>query len=660
MNTATPANFRLQRYFSIASGILMLGVVLPLAYAYYYSELNEHTLLAGVRNETLARTYANTLWPMYGDFLLRTDIDAETRRTHETTRALDLLIREMSREASVTKIKVYNPSGIAVYSSVLREIGENKSKNSGFIAAIEGRLVNELAHRGTMSATEGEIQNVDVVSSYIPIRIRGQGDVVAVFELYSNVTTNVHRIEVVTYQLLFGLVVVFLVLYLSLLKIVAHADKIIQRQYLALKENESRMQAKTRQLEQEIQERLQIEQALRQSEELAAAGSQAKTDFLSGMSHELRTPMNAILGFAQLLETEPDAPLKENQQRFVKQIMKAGAHLLGLIDQALDLSRIEAGKLALSLEQVGLKPLIDDTLPMVHHLATQRQIAPITVSVGDAEVIADYGRLKQILLNLLSNAIKYNRVGGSIAITATASGPAIRIAVTDAGQGIPQQRLQELFQPFNRLGVESANVEGTGIGLALSKRLAEAMGGAIGVETEEGVGSTFWITLPVASPKLSAANDRPELSADSASTKMTAVDPGAGIHAHDRKILYIEDNPANVTLMEELIKRFKKLRLITAHTAEIGLALAQQDSPDLIIMDINLPGIDGFEALARLQSDPLTARIPVMALTANAMPSAVERGIAAGFFSYHTKPIQIDALSRSISRALDGEDHGGI
>lgn len=660
MNTATPANFRLQRYFSIASGILMLGVVLPLAYAYYYSEMNEHTMLAGVRNEVLARIYANTLWPKYGEFLLRTDIDAETRKTHETNRALDLRIREMSRDASVTKIKVYNLNGIAVYSSVLREIGENKSKNSGFIAASQGRLVNELAHRGTMSATEGEIQNVDVVSTYIPIRIRDQGDVVAVFELYSNVTANVHRIEIVTYQLLFGLVVVFLVLYLSLLRIVAHADRIIQRQYLALKENETRLQTKTQQLEQEIQERLQIERALRQSEELAAAGSQAKTDFLSGMSHELRTPMNAILGFTQLLETEPDAPLNESQQRFVKQIMKAGAHLLGLIDQVLDLSRIEAGKLALSLERVRLTALIDETLPMVHHLATQRQIAPIAVSVADAEVIADYGRLKQVLLNLLSNAVKYNRVGGSISVTANPHGDTVRIAVTDTGQGVPQQRLQELFQPFNRLGVESASVEGTGIGLALSKRLVEAMGGSIGVESDEGVGSTFWITLPVAPAESSEAKEHPAVLAIAASTQAIAEDHGAGIHGPDQKILYIEDNPANVILMEELIRRFKNLHLIAAHTAEIGLALAEQDLPDLIIMDINLPGIDGFEALAKLQGNPRTAGIPVMALTANAMPSAIERGIAAGFHSYHTKPIQIDALSRSISQALEGANHGGI
>ncbi|NJD35520.1 MAG: response regulator [Betaproteobacteria bacterium] len=660
MNAATPANFRLQRYFSIASGILMLGVVLPLAYAYYYSEMNEHTMLAGVRNEVLARIYANTLWPRYGEFLLRTDIDAETRKTHEINKALDLRIREMSRDASVTKIKVYNLNGIAVYSSVLREIGENKSKNSGFIAASQGRLVNELAHRGTMSATEGEIQNVDVVSTYIPIKLHEQGNVVAVFELYSNVTANVHRIEIVTYQLLFGLVVVFLVLYLSLLRIVAHADRIIQRQYLALKDNESRLQSKTQQLEQEIQERLHVERALRQSEELAAAGSQAKTDFLSGMSHELRTPMNAILGFTQLLDTEPDAPLNESQRRFVKQIMKAGAHLLALIDQALDLSRIEAGKLALSLERVGLKSLIDETLPMVHHLAAQRQIAPITVSVADAEVIADYGRLKQVLLNLLSNAVKYNRVGGSISVTATPDGEMMRIAVTDTGQGIPQQRLEELFQPFNRLGVESASVEGTGIGLALSKRLVEAMGGAIGVETTEGIGSSFWITLPVAPPESSEATDHPAALAISASSQAIEEDPGTGIHGRDRKILYVEDNPANVTLMEELIRRFNNLRLVTAHTAEIGLALAEQERPDLIIMDINLPGIDGFEALAKLQANPKTASIPVMALTANAMPSAIERGLAAGFHSYHTKPIQIDALTRSISQALEETDHGGI
>ncbi len=650
--TAAPTTFRLQRYFSIASGLLMLAVVLPMAYLYYDSEVREHTTLAGLRNEMLAQTYANALWPDFGQFLLRSDIDPETRKTNDATRALDERIRGMSRNAAVTKIKVYNLQGMAVYSSVLREIGENKSQNSGFLNARNGVLTNELTHRGSMSATEGEIQNVDVVSTYIPIHLDDPNKIEAVFELYSNVTATVTRIEQVSLRLLLALGAVFLVLYLSLLKIVARADRIIKGQYLDLKDNESRLQFKKQDLEHEIQERREMESALRTSEELAASANQAKSDFLAAMSHELRTPMNAILGFAQLLETEPDAPLDDNQKRFTRQILKAGAHLLGLIDQVLDLSRIEAGKLALSLEPVRVKVLIDETLPMVQHLIDQRQIRSIHIDVDDVQVVADYGRLKQVILNLLSNAIKYNRLGGAITISASPAGKTARLALTDTGTGIPAKRLGQLFLPFSRLGIDSAHIEGTGIGLALSKHLVEAMGGSIGVSSTEGVGSTFWLDLPLAGERdiaTTPVGGRGESASGTTGTAAPATRPPDGA----RTVLYIEDNPANVSLMEEVMRRFDQFRLITAHTAEIGLALAFQERPRLIIMDINLPGIDGYEALAQLRADVSTASIPVMALTANAMPNAIERGIAAGFHSYLTKPVQIDALIRAIRNALE-------
>lgn len=658
MNDTRPQTFRLQRYFSIASGVLMLAVALPLSYAYYLSEVNEHTTLAGLRNASLAKTYANALWPVYGSFLLREDLATEVRKGHDLTQELDKRIREMAEDVPVTKIKVYNLKGIAAYSSVLREIGEDKSLNQGFMAASQGRLINELAHRGTMSATEGEIQNVDVVSTYIPIQPSDSEQVVAVFELYSNVTETVAHIQVVALRLLLVLGAVFLVLYLSLLKIVARADRILQKQYLDLKYNESRLQSKTQELEQEIQERRDIEKALRQSEEVAASASRAKSEFLSSMSHELRTPMNAILGFTQLLETEPNAPLSDNQQRFSRQIMKSGAHLLGLIDQILDLSRIEAGKISLSLEHVSLQALMDETLPMVQHLATQRQLACIDVAVADFRVIADYGRLKQVILNLLSNAIKYNRSGGSISVSAMAQGQQLRVAVTDSGLGIPPERLCELFQPFNRLGVDSTEVEGTGIGLALSKHMVEAMDGTIGVDSEPGVGSTFWITLPMVPHETSMlAAEGEQVSRPDAGSDCKGQFNGSFQH---RRVLYIEDNPANVTLMEELTKRLDGLTLITAHTAEIGLALAATETPDLIVMDINLPGMDGFAALQKLQSEPTTEHIPVIALTANAMPSDIKRGRSAGFHSYLTKPMRIDELTHAMSQALKVHTHADI
>lgn len=643
MDRSQPSTFRLRRYFSIASGILMLATAIPLAFAYYYSEVREHTILAGLRNEVLAKTYANTLWPSFGDFLLDERLAVDQRRGHRLTAELDARIREMSRQAEVTKIKVYNLNGVAVYSSVLREIGEDKSANSGFIAARQGELVNDLTHRGTMSGTEGEIENVDVVSTYIPIYLGSSGKVIAVFELYSNVTATVAHIQSVTIRLLFALLAVFLCLYLCLLAIVARADKILQRQYQSLVDNELHLQAKADELEREIGERREIEKALRLSEEVAATASRAKSEFLSSMSHELRTPMNSILGFAQLLGTEPDAPLTDNQERFVKQILKAGTHLLSLIDQVLDLARIEAGKMTLSIEPVRLTPLLEETLSMVQYLAAQKHVAPITVEVGELRVAADYGRLKQVILNLLSNAIKYNREGGRISVVATSGDGQVRIAVEDTGLGIPDDRLGELFQPFSRLGFESAAVEGTGIGLSLSKRLVEAMGGRIGVTSTAGSGSTFWVVLPAA--ESAAENSRaPDSDGGKAAGSLSKLD--------GKTMIYIEDNPANVLLMEELVKRFDGVRLLTAHTAEIGIALAEQESPDLIIMDINLPGIDGFAALARLRSQSATRDIPIIALSANAMPSAIERGIAAGFHSYHTKPIQLEAFSRAIGDLL--------
>jgi signal transduction histidine kinase/ActR/RegA family two-component response regulator len=587
---------------------------------------------------------------MYGTFLLRPDLDVPARKRHELTQALDTRIREMSRDAPILKIKVYNVDGQAVYSSVLPEIGENKSQNSGFRNALEGRLVNELTHRGSMSATEGEIQNVDVVSTYIPIRLANNGKVVAVFELYSNVTDSVARIKEVTIQLLFALIGTFLALYLSLLAIVARADRILGRQYAALEENETRLLGKTAELETEINERHEIERALRHSEHAAASANRAKSDFLSGMSHELRTPMNSILGFAQLLETEPVTPLTERQQLFVKQIIKAGKHLLSLINQVLDLAKIEAGKLPISLEVVRVANVVDEALHMVQHLAEQMSVQPVNTRVGNLYVVADYGRLKQVILNLLSNAVKYNLPNGSISIQASDHGGVVKISVSDTGVGIEEEKQKELFQPFSRLGYEAGEIEGSGIGLALSKRLVESMSGKIGVESKKGQGSTFWITLPAAPP----APDSGEFSAASIDLP-EGPQPDKRLSRRPRKrVLYVEDNPSNVFLMEEVVNRLPEVQLISAHTGELGIALAKQERPDLVIMDINLPGIDGLEALSVLRHDPLTAAIPVMALTANALASDIERGLAAGFDAYETKPIQITAFTQVLRDMLFG------
>ena len=648
---ATPRPFRLLRYFSVAGGVLLLLAALPLAWLYHRSEVAEQTHLAGLRNQMLATTYANALLPEFGGYLLSADLSAEERRADPRRTALGARIAQLARGGAVTKIKVYNLAGRALYSSAADEIGDDASGNPGFLEARAGRQVNELVRRGQRSSTEDEIATRDQVSSYLPVRPPA-GPVVAVFELYSDVTDNLAAIEDVTGRVLVTLLGVLFTLYLFLLSIVARADRVIRRQVRALEDSATRLRGQTFELELEVEERSAIEAALRASEQSAAAANRAKSEFLSSMSHELRTPMNAILGFAQLLQTEPQTPLSEHQQRFVGQILKAGAHLLELIDQVLDLARIEAGKLTLSLEPVRLAALLDEVLPLVQHLATGKGIATLEVEVGPTVVLADYGRLKQLLLNLLSNAIKYNRPGGQIGVRADAGASGrTRIAVTDTGPGIAPERQAELFQPFARLGAEDSGIEGTGIGLALSRRLAEAMDGSIGVTSTVGVGSTFWIELPAAAAPDTAST--PDLGA--APRQPAAGAPGTAPPL--RTILYVEDNPANVLLMEELVKRLPATRLITAHTAELGLALAARERPDLVLLDINLPGVDGFDALARLQADPATARLPVMALTAKAMPNAIERGLAAGFRAWHTKPIRIDALTRSIEEALEEAIH---
>ena len=429
--------------------------------------------------------------------------------------------------------------------------------------------------------------------------------------------------------------------------IVRHADKILQRQYREIKDNEGQIQAKNRELESEIEQRKEVELALRKSEDEAAVANRAKTEFLSNMSHELRTPMNAILGFAQLLESEPAEPLSAVQQSFVKQILKAGRHLLDLINEVLDLARIESGKMTLSVEPVELSSVMNECLPLIQNMAREKEIS-ITPLPDDVRVrvMADYMRFKQALLNLLSNAVKYNRTGGKIIIDAAGTDTGrVRVNVTDTGNGIPESKQGELFRPFHRLGLDASEVEGTGIGLALTRSLIAAMGGEIGFNSVWGAGSTFWIELPAAPEELTRPKDVPHT--------VEALDRDSG--TADRSMLYIEDNPANVLLIEQIARRLS-VRFLTAPNAELGIALAASEKPDLIVMDINLPQMNGYEALARLTHNRETAAIPVMALTANAMHKDVERGLAAGFVRYMTKPIQVQDMERAIRQILDGKE----
>ncbi len=400
-------------------------------------------------------------------------------------------------------------------------------------------------------------------------------------------------------------------------------------------------------LEQRVHERtMQLELAngeLAMAMEEAKSANQAKSAFLSSMSHELRTPLNAILGFAQILTSDKLPSTLQQKKEFANHILKSGRHLLALINEILDLAKIESGAVALSLEPVALADILQECETMMAPLAGQRGIRMLFPMGGEWNVTADRTRLKQILLNLLSNAIKYNRDGGAVVVDCSVSSPELlRITVQDTGMGLKPEQLRMLFQPFNRLGQEAGVEEGTGIGLVVTKRLVELMGGTIGVSSSPGAGSMFWIELKMTQPVPSALDALAALPPSA----MAAREPGA------ITVLYVEDNPANLKLVQEIISFRPELRLLSAPDGQLGLEMARVHLPDLILMDINLPGIGGVEALRLLRADPRTAHIPVVALTANAMPRDVERGIAAGFFRYLIKPINIDEFTEAINSTI--------
>ena len=389
---------------------------------------------------------------------------------------------------------------------------------------------------------------------------------------------------------------------------------------------------------------------LEKAKAIAEKANQAKSDFLSSMSHELRSPLNAILGFAQLMESDLPPPSPEAKAS-IDQILHAGWYLLELINEILDLAVIESGRLSLSLEAVSLSHILFECHAMIEPQAQRRGIT-MTFPEFDSPcfIKADHTRVKQVIINLLSNAIKYNQVGGTVDVACTRT-PAghIRISVSDTGAGLSPENLSQLFQPFNRLGQEAGGEEGTGIGLVVSKRLIELMEGMIGVESTVGTGSTFWIDLAAApAPWL----DAPPVP-DSALTSPPAVQPAT----KPRLLLYVEDNAANLTLIEQLIGRRPEMRLLTARNGKDGIYLAKASLPDVILMDINLPGINGIDAMKILRLDPATAHIPIVALSANAIPRDMEKGLEAGFFRYLTKPIQVTQFFETLATALEFSDH---
>ena len=401
----------------------------------------------------------------------------------------------------------------------------------------------------------------------------------------------------------------------------------------------------------DITERKVLDQVLQEknteleiAKSVAEKANLAKSDFLSSMSHELRSPLNAILGFAQLMESDSQPPTPA-QKESIEQILKAGWHLLTLINEILDLAKVESRQVPISEEPVSLIEVMQECRGMIEPLAQQRSIKLIfPVFNMPCFIMADRIRLKQVLINLLSNAIKYNRKDGAVDVKIAQGKPGYtHVSIRDTGEGLTPEHQAQLFQPFNRLGQEAGGEEGTGIGLVVAKRLVELMGGVIGVDSTIGAGSTFWFELAsVNDPNVKAGEN------GAATLDSTQVSRGPGPHT----LLYVEDNPANLKLVKTILARHPDISLLTAGDGNSGIRLAREHQPDVILMDINLPGINGFEALKILRADPTMAHIPVIAISANAMPLDVESGLKAGFFDYITKPIKVNEFMNALDRGL--------
>ncbi|MEY2506069.1 MAG: hypothetical protein QOH01_398 [Verrucomicrobiota bacterium] len=401
----------------------------------------------------------------------------------------------------------------------------------------------------------------------------------------------------------------------------------------------------------DITERKRAEEAVRESQRAlheakmeADRANHAKSEFLSRMSHELRTPLNAILGFGQLLERQ--SPTVQQRAR-VEHIMSAGRHLLNLINEVLDISRIEAGHLQLSVEPVALTLVLEEALNLMRPLAADRAMELVIDEdlEKDLHLLADRQRLKQVLLNLLTNAVKYTAVGGRVRVSVERPRSTItRLVVTDTGAGIATEKLARLFTPFDRLGVEQSGVEGTGLGLALCQRLMHAMGGEIGVESIVGKGSAFWIELPAVDSPLNALPKRRDAVKDDA------------VAAEGGKILYIEDNLSNLTLVEQMLAEQPHIELLTAMQGGLGLDLARKHLPDLILLDLHLPDLRGYEVLARLRQDERTRHIPVVVISADATARQIQRLMAAGARNYLTKPLDIGEFFRIIDETMRSRD----